>query len=241
MHGSKSIPTMSLDARSAERAIEQIELNKGIGPACGERRSLRARYQAGNLPVAITHPNGTVTSYSVIPRNLSTRGFAFIHGRFLYVGSPCEVELVTLTGESVPTEGRVLNCRHVTGITHEVSVLFNQPIDLRRFVELEENETRRAAEEYLNAGGEASPPVESFVKSAETSVEQLDRALESEDFHQAAFAAQQLKGSAGGQGFDVLAKVAQVANEALADDAVDVAAAREAVRELVSVIHHLRA
>jgi hypothetical protein len=117
-----------------------------------ERRGVRATYDVGHLDVEIDQPCGSTVSYSVIPRNLSTRGFAFAHGRFLYVGSPCRVHLRTLDGQTLVAPGRIITCRHLHGVCHEIIVLFDGPIDLSRFVELDGTERQRARDELRQNG-----------------------------------------------------------------------------------------
>jgi CheY-like chemotaxis protein len=85
--------------------------------------------------VALAQPEGGISRYSVVPRNLSSQGLAFIHGQFIYEGSRCEVVLPALDQSWIRKSGMIAMCRHVKGFVHETSVVFDDPIHLDRFVE----------------------------------------------------------------------------------------------------------
>lgn len=117
------------------------------------RRGVRVPFNIGTIVIVVTQPSGHVVRYAVAPRNLSTRGLAFIHGRFLYKNSAVEVLLPDVDRKSIQCiTGFVLDCRHVNGLSHEVSVKFDKPMDLRRFVRLDMEQAARSRREI---GGKA--------------------------------------------------------------------------------------
>lgn len=85
------------------------------------------------------------------------------------------VTLPTIDGELVTVEGRIRDCRHVSGIVHEVSVLFDDLIDLAMFVEMTKEEELRYRQERAEDLGEgalaemqAEKPRVLLVESADT-------------------------------------------------------------------------
>lgn len=100
------------------------------------RAYTRYPYRKGDIPIVVEQPEGAITRLSVSPRNLSAGGIAFLHGGFLYVGSKCSLQLSALSADTMVVSGEIVNCRHVDGILHEVSVKFNMPIDPGLFTQL---------------------------------------------------------------------------------------------------------
>jgi CheY-like chemotaxis protein len=121
------IDTLRLAARDRIKIVDAINKKKAGKPAPGaaNRRGVRVDFNIGS-----------VIKYSVAPRNISSRGLAFIHGQFVHPQSPCQVILPNRRHEWVKVEGLVVGCRHVAGLIHEVSVCFAEVIDLAQFVAL---------------------------------------------------------------------------------------------------------
>jgi len=161
MDGSKDNPieTLRISDRDRRKIVDVIE-HQSRSTINDERRGLRVPVVSEGVVVTVTHADNSYVRYVVMPRNLSTRGFAFVHGRFIYGESPCEVLLPMLDGSRCRLLGKVLNCRHVSGMIHEVSVLFDDPIDLSQFVNLTPDQYRRTVTELaeLKQDGEDEKP-----------------------------------------------------------------------------------
>jgi CheY-like chemotaxis protein len=142
------IETLRLSSRDKRRLVQQINQNSRTVPSQMERRSLRVEFNVGHVVVSITHPNRQNTAYSVAPRNLSRRGIAFIHGQFIYVNSPCMVMMPMLDGRWANIAGKVVGCRHLSGLLHEISVAFKQDIELSQFVTLTDDQKVRLDREH---------------------------------------------------------------------------------------------
>jgi CheY-like chemotaxis protein len=140
------IETVRLSDRDRRRLVDSINDRAG-GAVSDERRRLRVAIDAAKAIVEVIHPSGARAVHAVVPRNLSRCGFAFILGRFVYSDSPCVVDLPTRDGQSLKIPGKVLRCRHVQGMMHEVSVLFSAPIDLTAFATLTADEQQRLEQE----------------------------------------------------------------------------------------------
>jgi CheY-like chemotaxis protein len=97
-----------------------------------------------NIAIVVTHPSGHSVKYRVRPRNLGPRGVSFMHSHFIYPGSPVSVAMPDVLNETLHTlRGSVSNCKHASGLEHEVTIQFDQPIDLRHFVRMSDEEASR--------------------------------------------------------------------------------------------------
>jgi hypothetical protein len=57
-------------------------------------------------------------------RNISAGGLAFLHRQALAVGQELEVDIPLLDRQVLCVEARVVRCRHVKGMVHEIGVEF---------------------------------------------------------------------------------------------------------------------
>ena len=144
------INTVRLNNQQKQALLNELDATKPREQAGRERRALRVRFTPpnGHVMIALTHPSGQRVRYSVLPRNLSRKGMAFAHGQFLYPGSECDVAMQDKTGQWWLLRGKIVRCRHVKGIIHEVSVVFSRPAELSRFVDLTDEQRDRDAAEH---------------------------------------------------------------------------------------------
>lgn len=126
----------SLRMSAREHADILNELDGRQGRQHDDRRhEQRLRFsQQALLFVQIRHPGGTSGNYLVRTRNLSRTGIGFLHGSFVYSGTPCTVALRSVDKVIIAVEGRVVRCNHVRGHVHEIGVHFDKPIRLKQFL-----------------------------------------------------------------------------------------------------------
>ncbi len=129
------IQTIRLSARDKEKLVAYIEQSSRKAVNI-ERRNLRIDFQGRNVLVTIINSHSQRVGHSVLPRNLSRWGLAFVHGRYVYPGSRCQIALPMQNGRWFSVGGNVGACRHVQGIIHEVSVVFDEALNLNDFVPL---------------------------------------------------------------------------------------------------------
>lgn len=146
------IQTVRLSAQEKRKLVETIDQDAVQSDVHVERRSMRIAFHHAELEATIRPPAGPPVNYSIVTRNLSRWGIAFLHGQFVYPESTCEMMIPKLDGEIVKVKGAVKRCRHVKGIIHEVSVVFDQPIDLSQFVQLSAEEQMLKEQELEEDG-----------------------------------------------------------------------------------------
>jgi hypothetical protein len=86
------------------------------------------------LEVSVMHPAGNQVDFLVRPHNLSRSGIAFLHGQFLYPGTPVQLKLRSTTGWTYEMTGEVVYCRVARGMVHEVGLRFSAAIDPAQFL-----------------------------------------------------------------------------------------------------------
>lgn len=139
---SAPIETIRLSARDKQKLVDYIE-QSGKKAVDNDRRNLRVDFHGRKVLVTIINGHGQRVGHSVLPRNLSRRGLAFVHGRFVYPDSICQVTLPMQNGKWWAVEGVIRNCRHIQGIVHEVAIVFDEAINLNDFVRLSASEQEK--------------------------------------------------------------------------------------------------
>lgn len=125
----------------------QTVASEDVGPDDNRRRYRRYTYRPGHISIAVVQPRGGTTFLSVSPRNISAGGVAFLHGGFLHTGSRCAMQLGSQGKETVTIAGEIVNCRHIEGLLHEVSVKFDRAIDPSVFVQIDESQDAAPSEQ----------------------------------------------------------------------------------------------
>jgi len=120
----------------AERraALETIERRSLAEPGRLNRREPRHRLVDLDRLVVDLGNGASAISALVVPRDVSDGGLSFLHGVFVYSGTPVLVQLKTRDGEQMLVPGKVVRCTHVIGRVHELGVKFDRPIDVTPFI-----------------------------------------------------------------------------------------------------------
>src|SRR5580704_15796190 len=98
--------TLRISQREQGTILAQLESLAASRKSSERRIDERLRYvQHALLFVQVRHPGGTTSNYLVRTRNLSKTGIGFLHGTFLYSGTPCTLSLRTADNKSINVEG----------------------------------------------------------------------------------------------------------------------------------------
>jgi CheY-like chemotaxis protein len=76
---------------------------------------------------------GPPTSYLVPTRNISNSGMGFLHGSFIYPGSKCVVQLISMHGTWQNVQAEVTRCDYISSGVHDIGLRFVQNIDASEF------------------------------------------------------------------------------------------------------------
>ena len=149
--GTAPLDTLRLSQEAKLQLVAYVEsLNHDVAD---NRRRLRVDFHGRKVFGRLSNSEGSGPLCSLVPRNLSVLGFAFVHGAFVNSGMRCRLTLPMLGNRWCEVEGTVRRCRHVKGVVHEVSVVFDEDLDLGEIVHLTPEQRRRLEAEAL--GGEA--------------------------------------------------------------------------------------
>ncbi|MCC5828623.1 MAG: hypothetical protein JJU36_04170, partial [Phycisphaeraceae bacterium] len=139
---------LRLSDREQHEILRRLDSQAGVASSTSRREDPRYPFRpAGGLMVGIEHPGRSQLRCLVRPRSLSRSGIGFLHGSFVYPGSPCFVILKSrANGGSAANgaevvRGTVRHCRLIGGRIHEVGVKFDRPINLEDFLDPEDAES----------------------------------------------------------------------------------------------------
>lgn len=133
--------TKRLVARSMRQSKDEIRatldtLDRTAAAGASNRRGAdRYVYRARCLLCAFQGPAGAWEAYSLPSRDISDRGMGLLAGQFVYPGTQCVIQLVSIYNHTQAVQGKVAHCRYIRGTTgiHQVGIRFNQPIDVAMF------------------------------------------------------------------------------------------------------------
>lgn len=121
--------TIRVDPARLTALLNRLD-EEGTGVGANRRRSKRFDFRVGTCVVYMQQPGSVgAVRFSVSTRNINDHGLAFLHARYVHIGSKCVVQLVNRSGAWSDIEATVVRCRYLEGTLHEVAVLFEQPID----------------------------------------------------------------------------------------------------------------
>ncbi len=115
--------------------LDKLDENSRAPEAANRRGLERFSYRVSSLVVEFEQVGGQWQRLAVPTRNLSSRGISFLIGHFIYPGTRCRVQLLSLHNHRVSTTGKVQRCRYLpgTGSIHDVGVQFDSVIDIGLF------------------------------------------------------------------------------------------------------------
>jgi hypothetical protein len=120
--------TVKFSAGEIAELLDQIDGRDRDAESAG-RSTRRFEFRENECAVIIQQPGASDSSSFLAPtRNLSAGGMSFLHGGFVHCESICNIIMRTAEGAMTEIPGRVVRCRHLSKLVHEVSVAFNDPI-----------------------------------------------------------------------------------------------------------------
>ena len=130
----QAVDTLGLRPQDMRVLVDELNRKSQLQHVEVERRRTRYPFNTGEVSVQVRHPNGAETTYRMLTRNLNSHGIGFILGRFVYLNTVCAIELPTLDHERITVTGKVVHCRHLSGVVHELGVAFDRPIEVENFI-----------------------------------------------------------------------------------------------------------
>jgi len=131
MLGKERLKPVALPPGDFQKVLDALDLAaQSARPAQDGRRARRHPYRSPEVIVRILSSRATdVPAYCVPSRNISAGGLAFLYRQALAAGQKLEIHIPLLDEQSLCVLARVVRCRHVKGMVHEIGVEF---VDVRR-------------------------------------------------------------------------------------------------------------
>lgn len=140
------IETLRISDRDKAKLLWAVEESSTQTVDTSQRR-LRVASNSNDAVLTIVGDSGGKTRFAVIARDLSRWGVSVLHGRYIYPGTRCEVDLRGMDNTWQTRVGEIRHIRHIQGMIHNVGIHFDEPIDLTDFATLSpEDETRHLQE-----------------------------------------------------------------------------------------------
>jgi hypothetical protein len=125
---SKEGPVRSIKLTS-EQISELMQDLDNAASASGNEQSCRLHERfpcRADAVIVKIEPHGLPSKQFVVPiRNISEGGVAFLHNTMLHQGTHCTIYVLLEKGRSFKTTGRVVRCRYLHGMIHEVGLKFD--------------------------------------------------------------------------------------------------------------------
>lgn len=125
---------VKVSPREVDRILRDVDARAAQCDRAKRRTEERHSFR-GNAMLVVFHPDSADAraKFRVIPTDLSSRGVGFLHGVFVHPGTPCQLILSDLRGQSRVLRGAVARCELASGRVHTVGVKFDQAIALDDF------------------------------------------------------------------------------------------------------------
>lgn len=104
------------------------ELDKAKATQVHERRKHQRIAHRSLRVVLITKESGGEVGFMVASRNVSQGGACLLHRQMLYPAEKCRVVFPLSGNRHLLVRARVVRCRFIQGILHEIGIRFERPI-----------------------------------------------------------------------------------------------------------------
>ena len=108
--------------------MDRLDADDAENAAKNRRALPRVVYRQDDVAVRIYHPGGSMTSSSVMTRNLSAGGISFLYHAFLHKSTKVEVVLPRRQGGEDVIAGTITHCQLINRTFHLMGVRFTTKI-----------------------------------------------------------------------------------------------------------------
>jgi hypothetical protein len=136
-----------MEGEFLKEVLDELDRNKGIQHQ-EKRKYTRTGYRCLQIVLIIKEAGGEV-AFMAASRNVSQGGACLLHRQMLYPAEHCRLAFPLSDNRRLLVRARVVRCRFVQGILHEIGVRFERPIkpeELSEILRMDENALNLAAE-----------------------------------------------------------------------------------------------
>ncbi|TVQ63392.1 MAG: response regulator [Phycisphaerales bacterium] len=108
---------------------------KGVRKTVRKRVHARWPFLAETVKIELEQPSGGSVQLVVACRNISQGGASLLHRAYVHPNTACRISLPHRTHGHAELTGTIMHCQHLTGVVHELGVKFDEPINIKEFLE----------------------------------------------------------------------------------------------------------
>jgi hypothetical protein len=123
-----------MEGEFLKAVMDELDKSKGIQHQ-EKRKFSRLGYRSLQIVLIIKESGGEV-AFMTAARNVSQGGVCLLHRQMLYPAEQCRIVLPLSGNKRLLVRGRVVRCRFIQGVLHEVGVRFDRPIQLAELNEI---------------------------------------------------------------------------------------------------------
>ena len=124
--------SVSLPTSQLQTLLDSLDKAGGISgkkPQDG-RHHRRLRYRTRRVLVRVLDERSREEAVFKAPtRNISSRGLSFLHKQMLPPGKRLTVSIPLLDDQTIHVIARVIHCRHIRGMMHEIGIRLIEQAD----------------------------------------------------------------------------------------------------------------
>ena len=136
-----------MDGEFLKEVLDELDRAKSLQEQ-EKRKYERIGYRCLRIVLIVKESGGEV-AFMAAARNVSQGGTCLLHRQMLYPAEQCRIVLPLPENKRLLVRARVVRCRFIRGILHEIGVRFERPIKPEELSEI-----LRMGEESLNASVE---------------------------------------------------------------------------------------
>lgn len=108
---------------------------KNVKKSVRKRVHARWPFLTESVMLQLEQPAGGCLELVVACRNISQGGASLLHRSYVHPNTACRVQLPHRTRGHAELAGTIMHCKHLTGVVHEIGVRFDEPINIKDFLE----------------------------------------------------------------------------------------------------------
>ncbi|GAB4383051.1 MAG: hypothetical protein Kow0022_01910 [Phycisphaerales bacterium] len=119
-------------------ALVELAEESALGPdsssAVRQAAMGGVRFDRGTVCMRVEHPGGNAACKCAFVYRVNTQVLAALHRGYIHPGTPCQIELPTLNGDTMTLRASIAQCRHLSGLIHDSVLELADRLDLRQIV-----------------------------------------------------------------------------------------------------------
>jgi len=135
MADDQRLNTLGLRDKELDGLFNKIDQQSAEGSGGSANRiDSRWNFRHESLAIKILQPGGSEIETRMACRNLSKGGVGLLHRSYLHTGNECVVTIPHPMKGDLFVKGKIVRCTHISGMVHEIGIIFDEEIPLREIM-----------------------------------------------------------------------------------------------------------